>query len=150
MELVKSSTPHGRSSHQHPQSTESAMLQPPATASNLTSFDTLTPLAEPTSWLRTSSRLGYPFMVSDQHPTDRALAQPAHFGLLVRDHSPYSSPINQTLPQAAVPNATVGGRQKRQSGRDEVPRPERKNTDPGTADLRHSKERPACDPASTT
>src|SRR5271156_5012029 len=128
MEPVKNSTLHGRSSHQHPQSTESAMSQPPATASNLASFDKLTPLAGPTSLLQTSSRLGYPLMISDQHSTDGTLAQQAHFGFLPRDRSPHPYPFDQTLPQATVPNAALGGRQKSQSDRDEVPRPERKNT----------------------
>lgn len=128
MEPVKNSTPHGWSSHQHLQSTESAMPQSPATASNLASFDKLTPLARPTSLLQTSSRSGYPFMIPDQHSTDGTLAQRAHSGFLPRDRSPYPYPFNQTLPQATVPNAAAGGRQKSQSDEDEVPRPERKNT----------------------
>jgi hypothetical protein len=128
MEAVKTSTPHEKPSHQHPQSTESAMPQSPATASNLTSFDTLTPSAGPISWLQTSSRLGYPFMISDQHSTDGALAQKAHFRFLPRDRGPYSYPFNQILLQAPVPNAAVCRRQKSQSDTDEVPRPERKNT----------------------
>jgi hypothetical protein len=128
MSQVKNSTPHGWSSHQPPQSTESAMPQSPATASNLASFDKLTPLARPTSLLQTSSRLGYPFVIPDQHSTDGALAQRAHFGFLPRDHSPYPYPFNQALPQATVLDAAAGGRQKSQSDRDKIPHPERKNT----------------------
>jgi hypothetical protein len=128
MEPVKNSTPHGWSSHQRPQSTESAMPQSPATTSNLAGFDKLTPLAGPTSSLQTSSRMGYPFLIPGQHSTDGTLAQRAHFGFLSRDHSPYPYPFNQTLPQATVLDAAAGGRQKSQSDGDEVPRPERKNT----------------------
>jgi hypothetical protein len=128
MESVKDSTPHGWSSHQHPRSTESAIFQPLATASKLASFDKLTPSAGPTPLLQTSSRLGYPFMIPDRHSTDGTPAQRAHFGFLPKDHSPYPYPSNQTLPQPAVPNAAAGGRQESQSDRDDVSRPERKNT----------------------
>jgi hypothetical protein len=128
MEPVKDSTPHEWSSHQHPQSMESAMPQSPATASNLASLDKPTLLAGPTSLLQTSSKLGYPSMIPDRHSTDETLAQRVHFGFLPRDRSPHPYPFNQTLPQAAVPNAAAGGRQKSQSDRDEVPHPERKNT----------------------
>jgi hypothetical protein len=128
MQPVKNSTPHGWSSCQHPQSTESAIPQSPATTSNPTGFDTLTPLGGPTSWLQTYSRLGYPFMIPDQPSTDGAQPRQAHFGFLPRDHDLSSYPFNQTLPQATVLNAAVGGRQKSQVGRGDAPRPERKNT----------------------
>jgi hypothetical protein len=128
METVKNSTPHGRPSYQLPESTESAMPQSPATPSNPTSFDTLTPLAGPTSWLQAYSSLGYQFMIPDQSSIDGTRAQQGHFGFLPRDHSPSSYPFNQTLPQVTAPNAAVGGRRKSQADRDEAPRPERKNT----------------------
>jgi hypothetical protein len=127
MKTVKNSTPHEWSSHQLPESTESAIPQSPATL-NLTSFDTLTPLARPTSRLQTYSRLGYPFMVPDQPPVDRTQPHQGHFGFLPRDYSPSSYPFSQTLPQATRPNAAVGERQKSQADRDKAPRLERKNT----------------------
>ena len=128
METVKNSTPHEWSSYQLSESTESAMPQSPATTSSLTSFDTLTPLAGPTSWLQTYSRLGYPFMIPDQPSVDGTQPQERRFGFLPRGRSPSSYPFSQALAQATVPNAAVGGRQKSQADSDETPRLERKNT----------------------
>lgn len=67
-------------------------------------------------------------MIPDQPLVDGTQPQQGRFGFLPRDHSPSSYPFSQTLPQATVPNAVVGGRQKSRADRDEAPRLERKNT----------------------
>jgi hypothetical protein len=67
-------------------------------------------------------------MIPDQPSIDRTQPQQERFGFLPRDRSPSSYPSYQTLPQATVPNAAVGGKQKSQADNDGAPRPERKNT----------------------
>jgi hypothetical protein len=125
IESVENSMLHWWSSDQH-QSTELAIFQSPATASNLANLDMLTPLARPTLWLQISSRLGYPCTIPNQRLAHGAQTQRAHLEFLPRDSSPSLYPFQQTPPQATVPNATAGGRQKGQSGSDTISRPGRR------------------------